>query len=1168
MSESTLGTITVDASTSGGIDWNTYISGIVTGTGDFKFYGGTPDSFFGGTQYVNGSQLAFSFGSDPGRLVLDGSDLAYDWIHYGTTYPHAISGNLDKIVLGNWVDGVTTATEGTGEEGRIDGLDTDVVISGFNISVAPGTGNVPENPLMTIWNAVSVGNAANFYAFLDDYSQNFIGSADADTYTGTTFDDTITGGGGNDTLGGGQGDDLIDGGAGDDSIDGGDGTDTVVYQGTFGGPSGTYSHNGATGSTPLVITDSRTTSGTGVDTLTNVEYLKFDNLTYDHINHRANYVPTDVTLDDTNVETGSAAGSVVGSLIVTDPDTVGVGGPAPDTHTLALVDDANGLFAIDGTNLTVAGTLTAGIHTVRVSVTDSIGNVLEKDLEISVTDPNAPPTGISLTGNTVDENSANGTVVGELSAADADGDTLAYTLTNNGGGKFALVTEEGVTKLVVNGALNYETASSYTVEVAVSDGEGGETSQSFAIAVNNVDEAPTGLKIASPITPSVTAIAVAENAPAGTVVGTLSATDPEGGTVTYTLTDDAGGLFVIDGNQVKLAQAMGDFETATVKTYQIGVTATDSAGNSAPATFNIRHADAYDSPEGTLTIDATGSPGGINFATFISEYFAGVASNGSFTFYGGSTTNTSFGPQNVTGEQIAFNYGSDTERLVLEGDGELAYDYMVSGSSFGHGISGKLDSLTFGQWADGVTQGTAGIGDAGLLTGLQEQLKISGFDLESVPGSGHVAALNLVYALYNAAQNRNAAAINSALSNYQQNFIGSEGNDTYTGGSFSDTITGGDGVDSLSGGGGDDRFVVGAGETGTGESYDGGDGTDTLAMDMATGGASLDGVTLTSVERAELSNFSMDDVVTAAGVLNGLFDAGITTVNWTDEGETFSATRSGGKVTVMDGEGAKTAEVVSGTPANAFQSVVTEFEDGKISAQTIAWNDGAVQTKTYGADGKVTGSVIDRGDYTNAFTFDPATGKTTSQTTTDVNDVFSFQSSTLTFDANGKVASKVTLDDDGNTTTEIYAGGIIQSRVTVDGAGDPESPWSSITNTFDAAGALATTYHQYDAGTGIMQGSNAANTLKGALGYHDALIGNGGADTFVFSVGGGVDRVLDFSQAQGDKLDLTAFGINDKTDFTAYVQTSNALIVDLGNGDVMQLNNMTYAALNTADFIA
>ena len=45
----------------------------------------------------------------------------------------------------------------------------------------------------------------------------------------------------------------------------------------------------------MVITDSRTTSGTGVDTLTNVEYLKFDNLTYDHINHRANYVPTDVT---------------------------------------------------------------------------------------------------------------------------------------------------------------------------------------------------------------------------------------------------------------------------------------------------------------------------------------------------------------------------------------------------------------------------------------------------------------------------------------------------------------------------------------------------------------------------------------------------------------------------------------------------------------------------------------------------------------------------------------------------------------------------------------------------------------------------------------------------------------------------------------------------------
>jgi Ca2+-binding RTX toxin-like protein len=451
--------------------------------------------------------------------------------------------------------------------------------------------------------------------------------------------------------------------------------------------------------------------------------------------------------------------------------------------------------------------------------------------------------------------------VGDLSATDADGDTLSYTLTDNAGGKFALVTEEGVTKLVVNGALNFETASSYNVRVGVSDGQGGLSSDTFAISVTDVDEAPAGLKISSPIVPSVTAIGVPENAPAGTVVGNLAATDPEGGAITYTLTDDAGGLFVLDGNQIKLAQDLGDFETAAAKTYQIAVTAEDAGGNATLATFNIRHADAYDAPEGVLTIDATGTTAGVDFGTFITNYFAGLT-NGAFTFYGGTPV-TAFGqPQNVSGEQIAFRYkegGVDqADRVVLGGDGELAYDYFVSGSSFGHGISGKLDSLTFGQWVDGVTQGTAGIGDAGQLTGLLEQLKITGFDLESVPGTGHVPSVNLVYALYSATQTGDAAAIYSALSNYAQSFKGSEGNDSYTGSGYNDTIDGGAGNDTLDGGGGTDTAVF-DGNFGFGPGSDytfapGQGGVITLTDMRAAGGTGTD--VLSNIEVLKFNNLT------------------------------------------------------------------------------------------------------------------------------------------------------------------------------------------------------------------------------------------------------------------------------------------------------------------------
>jgi predicted extracellular nuclease/2',3'-cyclic-nucleotide 2'-phosphodiesterase (5'-nucleotidase family) len=380
-----------------------------------------------------------------------------------------------------------------------------------------------------------------------------------------------------------------------------------------------------------------------------------------------------------------------------------------------------------------------------------------------------------------------------------------------------------------------------------------------------------------------------------------------------------------------------------------------------------------------------------------------------------------------------------------------------------------------------------------------------------------------------------------------------------------DPLVGTAGDDTINGLAGNDTITATAGN----DSIDGGEGTDTLVIDAAAI-ASLSDMTLTSVETAELVNFSTDDAVAAADALQPLFDAGFATVTWTEDGETFSATRTNGKVTVTDSSGAKAAEAVTGGPANAFETIVTEYENGKVTEQTIAWNDGAVQTKTYNDDGKVTESTIDRGGYTNAFTFDPATGKTTSQTTTDVNDVFSFQSSTLTFDANGKVAGKVTLDDDGNTTTETYVNGIIQSRVTVDGDGGTESPWSSITTTFDAAGAFASVYHQYDNMTGIVQGAAGSQMIEGHADYADALIGKAGDDVFVFT--GGADRVLDFADVDGgenDLLDLTAFGVTSMTDLDGlYSQAGSDVVINFGNGDTLTLKNYTVDKLGNDDLFA
>ena len=62
-----------------------------------------------------------------------------------------------------------------------------------------------------------------------------------------------------------------------------------------------------------------------------------------------------------------------------------------------------------------------------------------------------------------------------------------------------------------------------------------------------------------------------EYAKVGTVVGTLSAKDPEGGAVSYSLSSNPGGIFKIVDNKLQLAKAV-DYETA--KLHAVTVVAT------------------------------------------------------------------------------------------------------------------------------------------------------------------------------------------------------------------------------------------------------------------------------------------------------------------------------------------------------------------------------------------------------------------------------------------------------------------------------------------------------------------------------------------------------------------------------------------------------------------
>ncbi len=110
------------------------------------------------------------------------------------------------------------------------------------------------------------------------------------------------------------------------------------------------------------------------------------------------------------------------------------------------------------------------------------------------------------TTRTVAENTAAGVNIGTpVAATDADSDTLTYTLGGTDASSFSI---DRTGQLKTRGALDYETKSTYTVTITVSDGSLTDTT-TVTINITNVDETPvtdgivTGAVVDSGRTPQV-----------------------------------------------------------------------------------------------------------------------------------------------------------------------------------------------------------------------------------------------------------------------------------------------------------------------------------------------------------------------------------------------------------------------------------------------------------------------------------------------------------------------------------------------------------------------------------------------------------------------------------------------------------------------------------------
>ena len=162
----------------------------------------------------------------------------------------------------------------------------------------------------------------------------------------------------------------------------------------------------------------------------------------------------------------------------------------------------------------------------------------------------------------------NQSIIGTVIATDADGDTISFTVSGS---------EIGITNfsylssgnLGFISAPDYEAKSSYTATVTANDGA-NSASQDITVTINNINESPE-------ITSSAFYVLEYE-----TAIGTISATDPEGDTITYSI---SGSEININSSSGVLTFVTGpDYETKS--SYTATVTASDGS-NSKDKNINV-----------------------------------------------------------------------------------------------------------------------------------------------------------------------------------------------------------------------------------------------------------------------------------------------------------------------------------------------------------------------------------------------------------------------------------------------------------------------------------------------------------------------------------------------------------------------------------------------------
>lgn len=267
-----------------------------------------------------------------------------------------------------------------------------------------------------------------------------------------------------------------------------------------------------------------------------------------------------------------------------DGDTLTVNTtPVSDVTNGVLTLSANGAFSyVPALNFN-------GTDSFTYEVTDGRGATAQATVTLIVHPVNDIPVVASTTKSfTFDEDSLLSKSVSDgdnllSGASDVDGDSLTVVLS-------AGVGANGNLTLNSDGSFSYSASTNFNGADAFSYviSDGSEFSEMVTVSLNiqAVNDAPV------PDADSFT-FSLNENASEVDVVGTVSASDIESDTLTYTLTDGDTNLFTIDSTSgVMTVQGINPFDYETSTSHSVTVTITDNgspvvASSDVPVTINI-----------------------------------------------------------------------------------------------------------------------------------------------------------------------------------------------------------------------------------------------------------------------------------------------------------------------------------------------------------------------------------------------------------------------------------------------------------------------------------------------------------------------------------------------------------------------------------------------------